>query len=107
MREHRPFDRPAQRQMFSATATMGRAGEVIRQSIGATALVKLKKLDLALIGFDAAQQANPRYASSLYGRGIAKRLKGDEAGASADIAAAKQISPEIAEDFERYGVPVQ
>jgi hypothetical protein len=26
-------------------------------------------------------------------------------GADTDIAAAKQISPDIAEDFERYGVP--
>jgi len=34
-------------------------------------------------------------------------LKGDEEGADPDIAAAKQISPEIAEDFERYGVPAQ
>jgi len=25
-------------------------------------------------------------------------------GADADIAAAKQISPDVAEDFERYGV---
>jgi hypothetical protein len=29
---------------------------------------------------------------------------GNKAGADADIAAAEQISPDIAEDFERYGV---
>jgi len=71
------------------------------------AYLKLKKLDLALIDFDAALQANHKDASSLYGRGIAKRLKGDEAGAGADFAAAKQASLGVAEDFERYGVPVQ
>jgi hypothetical protein len=32
-------------------------------------------------------------------------LTGDKAGADADIATAKQISPDIAEDFGRYGVP--
>lgn len=36
---------------------------------------------------------------------MAKRMEGDNEGASADIAAAKQISPDIAADFERYGVP--
>jgi hypothetical protein len=37
---------------------------------------------------------------------MAKRLKADKAGADADadIAAAEQISPDIAEDFERYDV---
>jgi tetratricopeptide (TPR) repeat protein len=67
------------------------------------AYLKLKKLDLALTDYDASLQANPN-ASALYGRGIAKRLRGDKAGADADIAAAEQISPDIAEDFERYGV---
>lgn len=31
-------------------------------------------------------------------------LKGDEAGANTNIAAARQIGPDIAKDFERYGV---
>jgi Flp pilus assembly protein TadD len=69
------------------------------------AYLKLEKLDLALADYDTAVQANPNNSSSLYGRGMAKWLKGDKAGADADIAAAKQISHDIAEDFERYGVP--
>jgi tetratricopeptide (TPR) repeat protein len=66
--------------------------------------LKLKKLDLALTDYDSALQANPKSAFSLYGRGIAKRLNGDEPGAIADIAAAEQITPDIAADFGRYGV---
>ena len=62
-------------------------------------------LNLALADYDAALQANPKNAFSLYGRGVAKRLQGDATGADADIAAAEQTSPDIAEDFERYGVP--
>jgi len=45
------------------------------------AYLKMKKLDLALADYEAALQANPKNAFSLYGRGIAKRLKGDKAGA--------------------------
>jgi hypothetical protein len=62
-------------------------------------------LDRALADFDTALRAEPKNAFSFYGRGITKRLKGDTAGADSDIAAAKQISPDIAEDFELFGVP--
>jgi hypothetical protein len=41
-------------------------------------------------------RADPKNAVALYGRGMAKQLKGDKAGANADIAAAKQINPDIA-----------
>jgi tetratricopeptide (TPR) repeat protein len=82
----------------------------LQPGVGATldsralAYLKLNKLELALADYDAALQANPKNPSSLYGRGMAKWLKGDKVGADADIAAAKQISPDVAEDFERYGV---
>jgi len=69
-----------------------------------TAYLKLDRLDLARADFDTALRTDPKNAFSLYGRGIAKGLKGDRAGADADIAAAKQISPDVATDFERYGV---
>ena len=69
------------------------------------AYLKLRELDRALADFDAALQANPKDASALYGRGMAKRLNGDKIGTDADIAAAQQIRPDIAADFERYGVP--
>ena len=43
-------------------------------------------------------------ADALYGRGLAQRRMGDAAGAAADIGAAKEIKPNISEDFVRYGV---
>ena len=73
-------------------------------SIRGLVYLKLKKLELALTDYDSALQANPKNAFSLYGRGIAKRWNGDEAGAIADISAAEQIMPDIAADFGRYGV---
>jgi hypothetical protein len=46
----------------------------------------------------------PRIAEALYSRGLARRNKGDAAGAADDIAAAKTIQPDIAEKFARDGV---
>jgi hypothetical protein len=47
--------------------------------------------DLAIADF------NPKLASSLYGRGVAKQRKGDSAGAKTDIAAAQAINQNIAD----------
>ena len=66
--------------------------------------LKLKEVDSALADYDAALKADSKDAFSLYGRGTAKRWKGDATGADADIAAAEQIRPGIAADFERYGL---
>jgi hypothetical protein len=47
-------------------------------------------LPSAIADFDAALKAEPAMASSLYGRGLAKRRRGDDAGGEADIAAARR-----------------
>ena len=66
--------------------------------------LKLKEVDSALADYDAALKADSKDEFSLYGRGTAKRWKGDATGADADIAAAEHIRPGIAADFERYGL---
>jgi hypothetical protein len=48
--------------------------------------------------------ANRDLPLALYGRGLAKRTKGEQAGADADIAAAKSIDAGIADEFAKYGV---
>jgi hypothetical protein len=58
----------------------------------------------AIDDYNEALQFNPKLASSLYGRGLAKLKKGDTTGGDADIAAAKAIEANIAADFARYGV---
>ena len=47
---------------------------------------------------------NPRQASSLFGRGVAKVRTGNAAGGNDDIVAAKAIRPSITEEFKEYGV---
>jgi tetratricopeptide (TPR) repeat protein len=66
--------------------------------------LRLGRLDEAIADYDAALKTNPRLAGSLYGRGLAKRKKGDQAGGDADIAAARAIQADIADEFAKYGM---
>jgi hypothetical protein len=48
---------------------------------------------------------DPKLASSLCGRGLAKLKKSNATAGGADIAAAKAIEANIVGDFARYGLP--
>jgi len=58
----------------------------------------------AITDYDAALKINPRHASALYGRGLAKIQTGNATGGNNDIAAAKRIQPDIVDEFASYGV---
>jgi len=49
-------------------------------------------------------ELRPTLASALYGRGVAKIKKGENADGEADVSAAKAIKPNVAEEFARYGI---
>jgi tetratricopeptide (TPR) repeat protein len=49
-------------------------------------------------------ELRPSLASALYGRGVAKLRKGENASGEADVSAAKAIKPNVAEEFARYGL---
>ncbi len=72
----------------------------------ARAFLHLKRTEYkAAIGdYDRAIQLAPQRATALFGRGIAKALTGDTVGASADLAAARQIDPQIGQRFAGWGV---
>ena len=67
-------------------------------------LARLGRVDEAISAYDEALRVAPSNAHALYGRGLAKRKKGDLAGSDADLAAAKTIAPRVAEDYAAYGV---
>lgn len=52
----------------------------------------------------AALAKNPKAASSLFVRGVAKLRAGDKSGGDLDIAAARKIAPDIVEVYAGYGV---
>lgn len=64
--------------------------------------LRLSQLERAIADYDAALKLNPQLAFSLYGRGLAKRTKGDSTAGDVDIAAAKEIQTDIDEVFRRY-----
>ncbi|HRF07765.1 MAG TPA: tetratricopeptide repeat protein [Xanthobacteraceae bacterium] len=65
---------------------------------------RMRRYDDAIADYNAALKIAPQKAHSLFGRGLAKLGKGDQAGSAADIAAAKAINADIAARYESYGV---
>jgi tetratricopeptide (TPR) repeat protein len=63
------------------------------------------KWDQAIADYTQALYYRPELPTSLYGRGLAKRAKGDSAGAASDIAVAQQGEPHIVDIMARLGVP--
>jgi hypothetical protein len=70
------------------------------------ALVNLKsgQPGKAIADYDAALRIAPKRANSLYGRGLAKIKADNVAGGNLDIAEAKSIQADIAEEFAGYGI---
>ena len=70
----------------------------------ALAGLKAGRPDVAIADYDAALRIDPKLANALYGRGLAKRRRGETSSGEEDIAAAKALRTDIAEEFARYGV---
>jgi hypothetical protein len=50
---------------------------------------------------------NPDDAYALFGRGVAKYMKGDLRGGDGDIVASQALKPDISEDMARLGILLQ
>jgi tetratricopeptide (TPR) repeat protein len=67
------------------------------------AYLRLGQFQMAIRDYDSVLRLNPKFAVALYGRGVAKLKLGDRRG-EADINAAKQLAPGIAERMAELGV---
>jgi tetratricopeptide (TPR) repeat protein len=65
--------------------------------------LKMSQFDAAVSDYDAALRVDAKRAFALYGRGLA-RLKNEDPAGEADIAAAKALQADIAEEYARYGI---
>src|ERR1700716_4123130 len=65
--------------------------------------LKMTQFDAAVSDYDAALRIEPKLAFALYGRGLA-RIKNEDASGESDLAAAKTLQADIAEEYARYGV---
>lgn len=59
--------------------------------------------DHALGDFDVVLRFNPKNALALYARGIVRLKRGDTQSGAADIAAAKAINSNVAQEYEHSG----
>jgi tetratricopeptide (TPR) repeat protein/predicted aspartyl protease len=60
--------------------------------------------DRAIADFNDAFKMTPKNARALYARAVAESRKNEKKDSASDVAAAKQIAPEVAKSFERYGI---
>ena len=67
-------------------------------------LLRLGRYDESIASYDAALKASPERSVSLYGRGVARHLKGDLAGGDADMKAALRLDGHVATTYANYGV---
>ena len=65
---------------------------------------RMNRFDDALADLNAALEVAPSLAASLYMRGVIRKHNGDTAHAEADLAAARLLSPQIDEDYARWGI---
>jgi tetratricopeptide (TPR) repeat protein len=68
------------------------------------AYLRMGKIEKAIRDFDDSLKLNPKNASSLYGRGIAKLRQGKNSEGQAEIAAATALRPQIGDFFNRHGL---
>ena len=83
------------------------AGNVISPNVHDSrgfVLLKLGRYSESIAEYDTALKTIPDKSTSFYGRGIAKRLKGDKAAGDADIKAAIAIDARVATRFANYGL---
>ncbi|WP_295137252.1 tetratricopeptide repeat protein [uncultured Reyranella sp.] len=70
----------------------------------AIAYLKLKRYDDAIADYTMLIKSQPDNPYALFGRGVARRMKGDVGGGDGDVAAAASIKPDIAEHMARLGI---
>jgi tetratricopeptide (TPR) repeat protein/predicted aspartyl protease len=60
--------------------------------------------DKAIADFDDAFKMTPKNARALYARAVAESRKNEKKDSANDVESARQIAPEVAKSFERYGI---
>jgi tetratricopeptide (TPR) repeat protein len=65
--------------------------------------LKMSHFDAAVSDFDMVLRGEPQQPFGLYGRGLA-RLRNEDPAGEEDMAAAKVLQADIAEEYARYGV---
>jgi tetratricopeptide (TPR) repeat protein len=70
----------------------------------ALAYMKLKRYDAAIADYTSHLRTRPADPYALFGRGMARYIKGDVRGGDSDILAAESIKPDIADHMGKVGI---
>jgi tetratricopeptide (TPR) repeat protein/predicted aspartyl protease len=90
----------------SAFRMSSKSGNLMAQILNSRGLVRLRlgDYDKSIADYDASLKLYPQDAWSLYGRGVAKMRRNKAAEGEADIADAKKLWPNVADEFTRRGI---
>jgi tetratricopeptide (TPR) repeat protein len=78
--------------------------DVIARERRALINLRMGHFDKAIADYNAVLKVQAASAGALYGRGVARKKKGEEMRGDADIAEARQIRPDIVEALIGFGV---
>lgn len=70
----------------------------------ALAYMKLKRYDAAIADYTSHLRTHPDDPYALFGRGMARYMKGDVRGGDGDVLAAASIKPDIADHMGKLGI---
>ena len=73
----------------------------------ALAYLKLKRYDAAIADYTSQLRGRPDDPYALFGRGMARHMKGDVRGGDGDIVAAQSIKPDIADHMAKLGITLR
>lgn len=78
-------------------------------ALGSRAFIylKLRRYEAAIADYNSKLRESPDDAYALFGRGVAKYMKGDLRGGDGDIVASQALKPDIAEDMAKLGIRLQ
>ncbi|TPG22765.1 DUF3857 domain-containing protein [Sphingomonas koreensis] len=65
---------------------------------------RLNRMDDALADLNAALEVDPSRPASMYMRGLIRKRSGNATQGEADLAAARLMSPQIDQDYSRFGI---
>jgi tetratricopeptide (TPR) repeat protein len=69
--------------------------------------MKLKRYDAAISDYSSELQGRPDDPNALFGRGMARYMKGDVRGGDGDIVAAQSIKPDISDHMAKVGISLR
>ena len=78
-------------------------------AFGSSAFIylKLRRYEAAIADFNLKLRTDPSDADALFGRGVAKSMKGDLRGGDGDIIAAQALKPDVSDYMAKLGIRIQ